>query len=642
MGYIIKQGTQTSNLYTKAGQPIPQQQRQGQMIKVPNYKVKWTDSLSRRQQLSVQAKQQKYGQNFTRTSPIFDDPRYSHTTLALPTDKATLHGLYRFYDENDPVVNNANRLHTEFPLSQIQLADCGDPGIQQHYEEMWYNRIQGTKTLADASLEYYRIGNVFLFGAWNESDCMWQKFAILNPDYVEVESTWLTEKPLIKLSPDESLRRLVQTQQPKYLYDQLHPEIIKYVRLGQQIPLDPNNTFHLAHNKAPYETLGKPLVKNILKILLYEHRIYEAQFAIATRHVMPLTVVKLGDRQSGWLPSQEELDEFAELLAAHEIDPNFSIIYHWGVEIEFYGPSGKVLPMNNELSRVDNLKMIGMQVSKSFLSGESGPYANAQVGLAVLRQRYLNWQLRLRELVEHGWFKPVADLAGFYTTNRQVSGAYYSGNSHGFVKAAKEDYLKRFSVTTLRDIKDNYEFRQLMYRKEAEWVKQAYKEDRKYIYPKLSFGMMNLSADQQWRNWIKQLNDYYDKKGIPFVSKKTLYNISNLDGEAEASNVEREMVEDKNKMLRYQQLGLIDTDPNKPGLQMGEGAEPGALTPLPGGGVELGGGEAEGGEGEGVELPEPGEESAVELLGEEVKSKVVEDVKLLKQSNEKLKEKLNK
>lgn len=142
------------------------------------------------------------------------------------------------------------------------------------------------------------VHNCFPFLAWNVDDYMWDQAVILNPDYITVESTYLNKKPSIKLQPDEHLKRIVSSGQPRELYEQLPPQLIKYIRLGQEIPLSTNNVFHLAHNKAPYETLGRSIIKRILKTLIYEDRMSQANFAIATRQVIPITVVKLGDPQS--------------------------------------------------------------------------------------------------------------------------------------------------------------------------------------------------------------------------------------------------------------------------------------------------------------------------------------------------------
>ena len=272
----------------------------------------------------------------TKNAPLFNDPRYTSSTLAIPTDDRTLHGLYRFFADTDPIVGAALRIHAELPMANLQLEECEDTGVQAHFEEM-AERINLIRTLTDGVKEYWTIGNDYFFGAWNEKDYMFDQFTLLNPDYVKVESTWLNQKPLVKLIPDEGLKKIVQTRSPDYLYKQLSPEIIRYVLYNNEIPLHPNNVFILSHDKAPYEVKGKSLIKRLLKILMYEDRLQQAQFAIATRHIVPLTIVKLGDPTTGWVPDSSEMDSFRDMLAAWELDPNFSIVYHYGVDVQFYG-----------------------------------------------------------------------------------------------------------------------------------------------------------------------------------------------------------------------------------------------------------------------------------------------------------------
>ncbi|MFA5398538.1 MAG: hypothetical protein WC346_21170, partial [Methanogenium sp.] len=105
----------------------------------------------------------------SRNAPLFNDPRYTSSTLAIPTDERSLHGLYRFFSETDPITGAGLKLLSELPLASLRLGICEDTGVQQHYEEMW-ERINGFKLINDAVAEYHEIGTVSLFGEYNESD----------------------------------------------------------------------------------------------------------------------------------------------------------------------------------------------------------------------------------------------------------------------------------------------------------------------------------------------------------------------------------------------------------------------------------------------------------------------------------------
>lgn len=476
----------------------------------------------------------------SRTAPTFNDPRYTFTTLSIPTDLRTLNGLYRFFDDTDPVVGNTIRLHCEFPLSRISLREVGDPVIQHHYEDMW-DRIQLDKLLFDIGLEYWRIGNVFPYGAWNVDDMMWDQFVILNPDYVTVEGTYLNQRPFVKLQPDEHLKKIVTTGQPKYLYDQLPSEIVKYVRMGQEIPLSPQNVFHIAHNKSPYETLGRSIIKRILKSLIYEDRMSMANFAIATRQTIPITVVKVGDPNSGWVPNDEELAEVQEMLSAREVDPNFTIIYHWGIDIQFYGASGKIWNLTNEFNRIMKWKMLGLGISEAILTGGSS-YATAYAQLEVLRQRYLHFQQTLQSFVYRGIFEPVANACGFYKTNDIVSGKYYNGRKFGKPMDPPETDLFSKHAANFNN-ENNAEYVANMRSKSAKNL-----GEKTLVYPKLDWDLLSLSNDVQYRNFLMNFDRLFP--GQRKIADSTFYQAAKLDKDAERGKLAKEFKENLEDQLR--------------------------------------------------------------------------------------------
>jgi len=1074
------------------------------LIRLPSYKPLRGASLDRAQDLQARIRTQAAA-DISRTAPTFNDPRYTFTTLSIPTDIRTLNGLYRFFDDTDPIVGNAIRLHTEFPLAGYAFSDCGDPGIQKHYEEMW-DRIHGDQLLFDLGLEYWRIGNVFLFGAWNEIDLMWDQFAILNPDYVTVESTFLNDVPLVKLQPDEHLKRIINTGQPRFLYDKLSPEIIKYVRLGQEIPLDPNNTFFIAHNKAPYETLGKSIIKRILKMLIYEDRLNMANFSIATRQIIPLTIVKLGDPasveedhlvtylesnqlkmktfkqlwddyngvvtlcgegkevkdvhkynlkvlslkedgtqvwnpienilrhptpdeivevttplstlrmteghslvrinpetlsfehitpkqleeretptvvsmdhyeysvevdkvfdlplttdlayliglwtadgnfcghrnvdndrvmhksrvkisngdegigkyltklpyniskyvqektnglggdtayyiqflelvqaltkyygvpyddgssaktgkekvpqeilfnknkkvvgaffagvfdgdgwinkwglgvscgaskeyhhwlslallaqgilsyirfragaweckisskgnklkffnlishfikhskkklyiqkwmlsiddrenqdktyvydlnnsqkenlfknsfyrsgggdhpltqvlnnkrvglnyiskagveceaktvcqklfgmavtkverkkksseyvydlmlknkphtyliagdgwlityNSGWIPEQSEIEDVKEMFASREIDPNFTIFYHYGINVDFYGAAGKILNITPEHDRIRKLKFLGLGISEAMLSGGAATYATAYMNLEVLRQRYLHFQLRLENFVHKGLFEVVSRMCGFYQTDKTAVGKHYKGKVWGDKRAMKDFLKKRYAKSTLRDIQDNIEFREYIQKKAIESANQGLEIRPKYIYPKMKWDLLSLTSDVQYRNFLMSFDKMFP--GVRKVSDATYYRVLKLDRDQEQRQIELENTEKremqfreakKDKEFKDKLLGAgLLLPPPAPGAKPLGGEEPvGGTLPSLGGPpiaprAPVGKGVAEG---EGPPSPEKLREESKKVqegLEKEVISSVESEVKELKKANEEL------
>ena len=672
------------------------------------------------------------GMDVQRNAPLFNDPRYTSSTLSIPTDNRTLHGLYRFFTETDPIVGASLKMHSELPLADVGLGQCEDTGVQQHFEQMWDN-INGVKLLTDIVSEHYEIGDVFPFGAFDEANYMWDQFAILNPDYVKVDSTWVNQKPLIKLIPDENLKRIVQSRSPRFIFEQLPPEVVRYVLFSKEIPLDPNNVFHISHAKRPYELRGRSLIKRILKLLMLEDRFNQANFALATRHAVPLTVVKVGDAQTGWVPNETELADVRDLFAAWELDPNFcydeetecltkngwkkyddlnydteiacfdpennslvydkpsyiniqdykgemyhfksrsmdmkvtpnhrmfvqrdgkwqiilaedvvegdqfknsieendqikileenlivekediqkeyyegkiwcptvktgiivtrrsgrnsfqgnSIFYHYGINVEFYGSNGKMLPIGPELDRIYRLKFIGLQMHEQLLAGGGGSYSQAYVNLEVQRQRYLNLQLKLEQFLHEGMFKPVADLCGFYRVRKATSGyngvnKYTFGNSDPMMK----NVLAQFS--TVNDLQDNKQFREFATAKAKEHEKFSEQQERDYVFPRIDWGAMSAATDENLKNYIKWL-----AKERPYlVDDATLARLGNLDRDTQEQSYLKDLERTAARIKKVSEKGYTEIARAREKKGTGGGGDMfGGDIPL-GGGGDMGG-----------------------------------------------------
>jgi hypothetical protein len=536
----------------------------------------------------------------SRSAPLFNDPRYTSSTLAIPTDERSLHGLYRFFAETDPIVGASIKILSELPLASLRLGICEDTGVQQHFEEMW-DRINGFKLVNDAVMEYHEIGNSTLFGSYNEADYMWDQFSILNPDYVKIESTWINEIPLIKLIPDEALKKIVQSQSPRPLYEKIPDEVKRYVLFNQEIPLDPNNTFTLSHAKRPYETKGRSVIKRILKILMLEDRFNQANFALATRHAVPFTVAHVGDPSLQWLPSDDDLQAVQEAISAWELDPNFTFVWHNGFKIEYYGSNGRSLPVGPELDRIYRLKFIGLGVHEQLLAGQGGSYSAAYMSMEVQRQRFLNLQLKLEQLFHNGIFKPIADLCGFYRIKQATAG--YGGVvkvKHGRENKALQEIKKAYSY--IEDY-NNPAFKEYISRKTAEYQKNQTKISKEFIYPKLDFGALSAAYDENMKNYAKWMHDKYPE----LVDSGLIARLAKLDRDDQL----KAKINDVRRMQQFyaqlQKEGLLDMfmQMNRKGGAAG-GGDLGPLDMGTGGALNIEGGPGVGGGEPGLPIGEGG------------------------------------
>lgn len=254
----------------------------------------------------------------------------------------------------DGIVGNLIDLHSEFPLTGMHLT-CDDPKIKKFFEILFFDVLRGQKLLLDVNLEYWKIGNCFPFGEWDDDKGIWTRFVLLNPDFVEVEKSMLIDEPMLKLDPDDNLKRIVQSRQPRELYQRLAQiqggKIVNLIARGEKIPLNQFRVSHLAYKLSPYETVGTPIMFRAFKPLIYKDILRRAQIAIAERHITPIKVVKVGTDQ---IPATAEAitaarDAFEEV----SMDLSSWFFYHHAISFDYVSSAGKVMPLDREYDWIE-------------------------------------------------------------------------------------------------------------------------------------------------------------------------------------------------------------------------------------------------------------------------------------------------
>jgi len=159
--------------------------------------------------------------------------------------------------------------------------------------------------------------------------------------------------------------------------------------------------------------------------LQYEDKLREAQLTISDNFIYPLKIFKLGDENKGWIPNASHQKALAQMLQQANFDPNFSLIYHYGLKVDVITVADKLLKMDQEWTEINKKKCMALGVSEEFLTkGES--YAAANVGLQTQLARYK----AKRDLFEIKWirdkfFRVMAEKNGWYKRDaREIVGHY--------------------------------------------------------------------------------------------------------------------------------------------------------------------------------------------------------------------------
>lgn len=349
-----------------------------------------------------------------RTQPKVYSPQYLDSNLNFPRDLRTQNMWNRNYYATNPIVRSAINLHASYTTGKFRLV-CKDKKILQFFEDM-LEKMSFQASLLEIGIEFFKLGEAIPYAELNETQGVWDYVITHNPDFIRVPPpSPLSKDPIITLVPDEALKKLATGSDPmsRALRDQLPLEILLRIQRGEDIPLDNFNVTHLKMLSSPYDTRGMSLITSCYRDLLLYDKIREAKIVQADNFINPLTLVKLGNEN--WKPTDDDIRQWQEQVLDSVGDQSYTVVTHGLVDIQKITNAGQTLDMNSDLEMCIKNIMIGLMVPSSLFDQDYGSYANASVGLEVLRDRYRNFQLQLKKWIEKKILEPIAKIQDFWT-----------------------------------------------------------------------------------------------------------------------------------------------------------------------------------------------------------------------------------
>jgi len=329
------------------------------------------------------------------------------------------------HNSSDPKVAAGVDFYSQFSQNGFKL-ECKRRSILKYFERLC-EKLNLPERLNEISHEYFMIGDVFPFldidcpnckngitkdgKRCNHPDGTFRSIKVLNPDYIDVKKNPISNECRFYLLADEELKMLVSRREPRELYNSLSPELLRFIASGQPIPLDNRCISHIKHNASPYGTYGTPLLQRLFTILAYKTKIMTANWIVAERLILPIRIVKVGDKER---PADEsDLQDIASQFTAVANDPNLTIVCHHAIEVDWVGSTGKIHNITQEIEQIGKEILDGLMLNQAILNGDAGGFASAQVGVEILIRRLENWRNILKEWVERNIFLPVAMMQGF-------------------------------------------------------------------------------------------------------------------------------------------------------------------------------------------------------------------------------------
>jgi len=271
-------------------------------------------------------------------------------------------------------------------------------------------------TLLEIGVEYFKLGECYPYAELDENHGIWDFVICHNPDFINVVTNPVRRDPIITLTPDDSLKKLVTSTDPndRILRQDIPTEVLFQIQQGLNIPLDNFNVSQLKMLSSPYDTRGTSLLTSCYRDLMLYDKIREAKIIQADNFINPLTLYKLGSEN--WKPTDDDIRQWQEQVIDAQGDLGHSIVTHSLVSVEKVSNSGAVLDMSSDLESAIKNIMVGLMVPQALFDQDYGSYASATVGLEVLKARYKSFQLQLKKWIEKKILEPISRLQDFYIT----------------------------------------------------------------------------------------------------------------------------------------------------------------------------------------------------------------------------------
>ncbi len=318
---------------------------------------------------------------FLYTGPGYDlqiDPERSFVASGYVTSNC------RFFFESDPKVAAAIDFYSRFPMNNFSL-ECKSRKVMKFFKHKVVDKLKLNEQFKMISSEYFMMGDVFVHTDIECKQCKGsgvdghgeicnhpggnvKRMIILNPDWIEVQQNVLADEPAIVMVPDEELKRIVFYKQPKIVYDRIPEAVKELVAQNKPIPLSNRTMSHLKHMPVPYGTYGTSLIRRLFTTLAYKTKMMTANWIVAERLIIPVRVVKIGSDNRP--ASSADIADVQNQLANVANDPNMTIVTHHNFEYEWYGTTGKVLQITQEMEWVGKEILDGFMLNQALLNGE--------------------------------------------------------------------------------------------------------------------------------------------------------------------------------------------------------------------------------------------------------------------------------
>lgn len=330
---------------------------------------------------------------------------------------------YRHWYKTHPIFGSCIDIHSTFPISDFEL-QAEDEEIKEYYNFLSrdrYNLLSMSEyNLRDKTL----LGESFFIGNWDQENLEWKEWVQYPPEFIEITNIPGTSERVFTIKPDPEIQRIrkERSEASSILEEILKNNNNKYYKAAldqENYNIAENRLIHISNKMDGYSKRGTPLARRAVADLLYESQIRTLQHTFVQRHLFPIKVFKLGSKELGWIPSKKHFENFKKLLVQAAADPDFNLIYHFGLEVEYIGTKDKIENLMPHFEFTAKRIMNAFFVNDTLINGETPGYAGQTANMKMLMHRFNTAREDLQKEYRNKIFFPIAKAQEFI---KQTSG----------------------------------------------------------------------------------------------------------------------------------------------------------------------------------------------------------------------------
>ncbi|MEM4460590.1 MAG: hypothetical protein QXY70_00445 [Nanopusillaceae archaeon] len=387
------------------------------------------------------------------SSPIpsfWYSPELTTESWLLPKSRQEVLKWIRIFFNLEPFVQTAIIAHSQFPFSKFDIV-TEDESITDFYREVCFNEeFDLYEFLLQAALSFEKFGEFIAFGnlvRGSDGLYRWKKFILLEPELVEIKSDLFSGELVFELIPPADLKKMINSMsEEELMQSKIPPIVIKSVKEGKNIPLDPFCTSIVARKTDPSAIRGTSRIQACFKTLIFQDWLRLGQIAYYQRFIFPIEQWIIGDLNKDILPSSDDLENWKRFILNQMQSPPYTIITPPIVRYEVHSAVGKLLPVLQEYNYIHDQLLAGLSVTKEFLTGGGINITNPKT---MVYQRLITYYKNVRDLFENWminkFFRPLAKLNNFRNKNNKLilpEIVWYKSLDIEAAEQEKKDYME--------------------------------------------------------------------------------------------------------------------------------------------------------------------------------------------------------